>query len=84
MDKTLESEPDVKKITPLMPLKAKAGEYIERKVIDHVLNMTGGNKTEAAKTLNISYKALFYKMKNLGLIGRSANGVNADIDTNTI
>ena len=48
-------------------LKAKAGEYIERKVIAHVLNMTGGNKTEAAKTLNISYKALFYKMKNLGL-----------------
>ncbi len=48
-------------------LKAKAGEYIERKVIDHVLNMAGGNKTEAAKALNISYKALFYKMKNLGL-----------------
>jgi transcriptional regulator with PAS, ATPase and Fis domain len=67
MDKTLESEPDVNKVTPLKPLKAKAGEYIERKVIDHVLNMTGGNKTEAAKTLNISYKALFYKMKNLGL-----------------
>jgi two-component system response regulator AtoC len=84
MDKNLEFESDVKEVVPLKQLKDRAGEYIERKVISHVLNITGGNKVRAAKALNISYKALFYKMKNLGLIGRSANGVNAGIDTNTI
>jgi two-component system response regulator AtoC len=67
MDKNLEFEPDVEEVVPLKQLKAGAGEYIERKVIAHVLNITGGNKIKAAKILNISYKALFYKMKNLGL-----------------
>jgi len=67
MDKTMELEPDVKEVTPLKQLRGRAGEYIEKRVIARVLNMTGGNRTKAAKTLNISYKALFYKMKNLGL-----------------
>jgi len=31
------------------------------------LNIAGGNKVRAAKMLNISYKALFYKMRDLGL-----------------
>jgi two-component system response regulator AtoC len=67
MDKALELEPDLRELTPLKALKAEAGEYIEKRLIAHVLNMTGGNKAKAAKALNISYKALFYKMKNLGL-----------------
>ncbi len=67
MDKTMELEPDVKEVVPLKQLKDRAGEYIERKVISHVLNITGGNKVRAAKALNISYKTLFCKMKNLGL-----------------
>jgi len=71
MDKNLEFESDVEEVVPLKELKAGAGEYIERKVIAHVLNITGGNKIKAAKILNISYKALFYKMKNLGLSRRS-------------
>jgi len=62
-----ELEPDVEEVVPLKLLKAKAGEYIERKVIAHALNITGGNKVKAAKILNISYKALFYKMNDLGL-----------------
>jgi two-component system response regulator AtoC len=62
-----EAEPDVEEVVPLKLLKAKAGEYIERKVIAHALNITGGNKVKAAKILNISYKALFYKMNDLGL-----------------
>ena len=71
MDKNLELESDVEEVVPLKQLKAGAGEYIERKVIAHVLNITGGNKIKAAKILNISYKALFYKMNNLGLSKRS-------------
>jgi transcriptional regulator with PAS, ATPase and Fis domain len=67
MDKNLELGSDVEEVVPLKQLKAGAGEYIERKVIAHVLNITGGNKIKAAKILNISYKALFYKMNNLGL-----------------
>jgi transcriptional regulator with GAF, ATPase, and Fis domain len=67
MGKNQEPESDIQKIVPLKQLKNRAGEYIERKVITHVLNDTGGNKIKAAKILNISYKALFYKMKNLGL-----------------
>jgi two-component system response regulator AtoC len=54
-------------IVPLKILKAKAADYIERKVISHVLSTTGGNKSKAADMLDISYKALFYKTKNLGL-----------------
>jgi two-component system, NtrC family, response regulator AtoC len=54
-------------VIPLKELKAKAGEYIERKVITYVLHRTGGNKVKAAKIMNISYKTLFNKMNDLGL-----------------
>jgi two-component system response regulator AtoC len=66
-DAGLQSRPASGGITPLKFLKARAEDYIERKVISHILTLTGGNKVKAAKTLNISYKALFYKMKDLGL-----------------
>jgi len=67
MDNNPEVESDVEEVVPLKLLKANAGKYIEKKVISHALNITGGNKVKAAKILNISYKALFYKMDNLGL-----------------
>jgi len=51
----------------LKEVKRKATEYIERKAILHALRMTGWNKTEAAKILKISYKALWYKVINLGI-----------------
>ncbi|HUU40220.1 MAG TPA: sigma 54-interacting transcriptional regulator [Desulfatiglandales bacterium] len=70
MDKNPEFESDVEDVVPMRQLKAGAGEYIERKVIAHVLDITGRNKIKAAKILNISYKTLFYKMKNLGLSRR--------------
>ncbi len=47
----------------LKVIKARAAEYIEKKAIDHVLNMTNGNKVKTAKILKISYKTLFNKMK---------------------
>ena len=61
------TETSFEEIIPLKLLKAQASDYIEKEVIAHVLNITGGNKVRAAKMLNISYKALFYKMKDLGL-----------------
>ena len=51
----------------LKHLKAVATNYIEKKAITHALNMTGWNKRQAARLLKISYKALFYKMDNLGI-----------------
>jgi len=51
----------------LKSLKAEAAKYIERKAIRHALKMTGWNKRKTAKMLRISYKALFYKMDNLGI-----------------
>jgi len=67
MGNSPELEPDAEEVVPLKLLKANAGKYIEKKVIAHALNITGGNKMKAAKILNISYKALFYKMNDLGL-----------------
>ena len=55
------------KIVPLKLLKADASNYIEKRLISYVLHQKGGNKTKAAKALEISYKALLYKMQNLGL-----------------
>jgi two-component system response regulator AtoC len=66
-DKNPDLESDIEEVVPLKVLKANAGKYIEKKVIAHALNITGGNKVKAAKLLNISYKALFYKMNDLGL-----------------
>ena len=58
---------DGKEVIPLKVLKAEASEYIEKKLISHVLKLTGGNKVKTANALKISYKALFYKMENFGL-----------------
>ena len=54
-------------LSSLKDLKAEATKYIEKKAILYTLDMTGWNKSEAARMLKISYKALFYKMANLGI-----------------
>jgi len=51
----------------LKDLKAEATKHVEKEAIMHALNLTGWNKRETAKMLNISYKALFYKMANVGI-----------------
>ena len=51
----------------LKDLKQEATKYVEREAIMHALNLTGWNKRETAKMLKISYKALFYKMANVGI-----------------
>jgi two-component system response regulator AtoC len=42
-------------------------EDIERLHIQRVLEASGGNKTQAAKTLDIDYKTLLAKLKKYGL-----------------
>ena len=51
----------------LKELKDKATRHIERKVILYALEACNWNKRKASRMLKISYKALFYKMKDLGI-----------------
>ncbi len=52
---------------PLKEVKKKAVQEAERKLIRVVLQETGWNRKRAAQILQISYKALLYKIKELGL-----------------
>jgi len=45
----------------------KAEESIEKELIKKALEMTRGNKTKAAELLEISHRALLYKIKEYGL-----------------
>jgi len=45
----------------------KATRQVERRLIEKALEATGGNRTNAAKLLEISHRALLYKIKEYGL-----------------
>ena len=49
----------------LKKIKKKAIVRVEKEVISYVLEKTGWNRSKATKILNISYKTLLYKIKNL-------------------
>ena len=40
---------------------------LEKELIGRALSRTGGNRTRAAKLLELSYKALLYKIRDYGL-----------------
>ena len=46
---------------------------MEKEVILHALEMTGGNRKEAATILNISLRAVFYKIRQYGLEQTDSN-----------
>jgi len=50
----------------------------EREIIGRVLEENGGNRVRAAKALRISYRALLYKIKRVGL-GRARSSVSSTI-----
>jgi DNA-binding NtrC family response regulator len=63
-----EYEIDQKKaFPPLKEVKKRAVQEAETKLISAVLQETGWNRKKAAKILQISYKALLYKIKELDL-----------------
>jgi len=69
-----EREPDVFKfiIPPngqvsLKQITRQAVRQVERKVILKVVEANGWNRKRAAKLLNISYRALLYKLKEVGV-----------------
>jgi two-component system response regulator AtoC len=45
----------------------RAGRTMEREFILRALAQTGGNRTQAAKLLELSHRALLYKIKEFGL-----------------
>ena len=45
----------------------EASRNIEKRLISDALAATGGNLTKAAKLLEISYRALLYKIKEYGI-----------------
>ncbi len=51
----------------LKAISKRAAQLAERRVIERVLEQTRWNRKEAAARLQISYKALLYKMKEGGL-----------------
>ena len=51
----------------LKAISRRAAQFAEKRVIEKVLQQTRWNRKEAAVRLQISYKALLYKMKENGL-----------------
>ncbi len=67
-----------RRLTSLKEAARAASTQIERQLISEVLVATGGNRKRAADELGISYKALLYKLKQVGVDGQPAcnkNGV---------
>jgi two-component system response regulator AtoC len=58
--------PDLSSLS-LKKIKKKAMDHVEREVIAYVLDKTGWNRSKATKILNISYKTLLYKIRDLGI-----------------
>jgi two-component system response regulator AtoC len=51
----------------LKKVRKRALDRVEKEVISYVLEKTGWNRSKAAKILNISYKTLLYKIKDLDI-----------------
>ncbi|MEE9117352.1 MAG: sigma-54 dependent transcriptional regulator [Calditrichia bacterium] len=51
----------------LKKVRKKALDRVEKEVISYVLEKTGWNRSKAFKILNISYKTLLYKIKDLDI-----------------
>jgi two-component system response regulator AtoC len=66
----------------LKKLTRQATRALERKIILRVLHNHHWNRKQAARTLNISYRALLYKIRDAGLppnrIRRPAEGANSE------
>ena len=53
---------------PLKDVARRAARIAEREAILRALMRTGWNKRKAAKRLQVSYKALLYKIKDCGIV----------------
>ncbi len=53
---------------PLKEVARRAARLAEREAILRALKRTGWNKRKAAKRLQVSYKALLYKIRGCGIV----------------
>ena len=68
-------------VPPLKEVKKRAVQEAESQLIGKVLLKTDWNRREAAKMLQISYKALLYKIKEYGLnLGNGDSGFCSQCD----
>jgi two-component system response regulator AtoC len=60
--------PSLPEDAPLKDVARRAARIAEREAILRALMRTGWNKRKAAKRLQVSYKALLYKIKDCGIV----------------
>jgi transcriptional regulator with PAS, ATPase and Fis domain len=65
-----------RKLPSLKEASRAASTEIERQLISEVLAANGGNRKRAADELGISYKALLYKLKQVGESYQSVSDKN--------
>jgi two-component system response regulator PilR (NtrC family) len=53
-------------------------EDFERSIIISALERTGGNRTEAARLLGVSFRSLRYRLSKLGITGADVAGEASD------
>jgi two-component system response regulator PilR (NtrC family) len=53
-------------------------EDFERSIIISALERTGGNRTEAARLLGVSFRSLRYRLSKLGITGADVAGETGD------
>jgi two-component system response regulator AtoC len=70
-------QPEAAQSISLKEITKKAALEAEKEVIQRVLTQTNWNRKKAAKILNISYKALLYKIKESGLVNSYASAPTA-------
>ncbi len=56
----------------LKSMTREAAREVERKVILEVLQSNNWNRKKAARQLNISYRSLFYKLRDAGILSKRA------------
>jgi len=69
---------DSEQFAPLKQTARAASFEAERKLISDVLASTGWNRKRAAEKLQISYKALLYKLKRIGIESPASAGKNGE------
>jgi transcriptional regulator with PAS, ATPase and Fis domain len=70
-----EKEPNLSSLS-LKKIRKKTANRVEKEFISYILEKTIWNRTKAAKILDISYKALLYKIKDLDIEPQQSDFVN--------
>jgi transcriptional regulator with PAS, ATPase and Fis domain len=70
-----EKEPNLSSLS-LKKIRKKTADRVEKEFISYILEKTIWNRTKAAKILDISYKALLYKIKDLDIEPQQSDFIN--------